>query len=73
VMDGATLFPTEEGVPQGGNLSPLLANVALHGLETAVAQSVPGRLRNGERWRPLLIRYADDRVPRTRKAVSMNG
>src|SRR6266567_1419452 len=36
VMENGTLFPTEEGSPQGGVISPLLANVALHGLETAV-------------------------------------
>src|SRR2546423_13194518 len=33
VMDGETLFPTEEGTPQGGVISALLADVALHGLE----------------------------------------
>ena len=35
VLDGK-LFPTTEGVPQGGTVSPLLALVALHGLETAI-------------------------------------
>lgn len=35
VLDGK-LFPTQEGVPQGGTVSPLLALVALYGLETAV-------------------------------------
>ena len=35
VLDGQ-LFPTDEGVPQGGTVSPLLALVALHGLETAI-------------------------------------
>ena len=35
VLDGK-LFPSHEGVPQGGPLSPLLALVALHGLETAI-------------------------------------
>jgi len=28
VMEGTTLFPTEEGTPQGGPISPLLANIA---------------------------------------------
>jgi RNA-directed DNA polymerase len=34
VMDGEELFPTEEGTPQGGVISTLLANIALHGMET---------------------------------------
>lgn len=57
VVDGEELFPTEEGVPQGGPLSCLLANVALHGLESAVHRAFPTR------WgAPLLVRYADDLV-----------
>ena len=28
------LFPTEEGTPQGGIISPTLANMALNGLQT---------------------------------------
>ena len=39
VLDGQ-LFPTTEGVPQGGSVSPLLALVALHGLETAIGERV---------------------------------
>jgi RNA-directed DNA polymerase len=34
-LDG-TLIPTDEGTPQGGIASPLLAMVALHGLETVI-------------------------------------
>ena len=65
MLDGGQLFPTEAGTPQGGVLSPLLANIALHGLEEAVAAAFPKRLRKGgkrERWTPTLIRYADDLV-----------
>jgi RNA-directed DNA polymerase len=66
VMDEETLFPTTEGTPQGGVISPLLANVALHGLETAVKKAFPKSVRqNGKRiiyGQPLVIRYADDFV-----------
>jgi RNA-directed DNA polymerase len=64
VMEGETLFPTEEGAPQGGVISPLLANIALHGLETAVKDGFPGKKtiqgKRIENWKPLVIRYADD-------------
>lgn len=53
VMDGDELFPTNEGSPQGGVISPLLMNVALHGLEYDVAQIDP---------QAKVIRYADDLV-----------
>jgi RNA-directed DNA polymerase len=56
VLDGGTLFPTTEGVPQGGPLSPLLANVALHGLESAIVSAFPPRQP------PTVVRYADDLV-----------
>ena len=66
IMDEETLFPTEEGTPQGGVISPLLANVALHGIETDLKASFPATLkRDGEllrHWQPTLIRYADDLV-----------
>jgi RNA-directed DNA polymerase len=52
--DGQTLFP-EAGTPQGGVLSPLLANIALHGFETFVS-------RNTRQHRVVVIRYADDFV-----------
>jgi RNA-directed DNA polymerase len=64
VMDGEQLFPTLAGTPQGGIVSPLLANIALHGLETAIVSSVPYRLWTGakELWKPIVVRYADDFV-----------
>ncbi len=64
VMDGKQLFPTSEGTPQGGVISPLLANIALHGMEnriTQYAETLPGRKREN-RWSLTLIRYADDFV-----------
>lgn len=66
IMDGAELFPSTAGTPQGGPLSPLLANVALHGLETAVRTAFPEKRMVNRRWtwigRPSVIRYADDFV-----------
>lgn len=56
VLEGEQLFPTQSGVPQGGVISPLLMNIALHGLETMLKQEL-----NLEK--PIfLIRYADDIV-----------
>jgi RNA-directed DNA polymerase len=63
-MDGKDLFPTKEGTPQGGIISPLLANIALHGMENRVmqyAETLKGSKRDN--YRALsLIRYADDFV-----------
>jgi RNA-directed DNA polymerase len=56
-MEVGELFPTETGVPQGGPLSPRLANAALHGLEEMIGQACPRRGRT-----PAVIRYADDLV-----------
>jgi RNA-directed DNA polymerase len=63
VMDGPTLFPTEAGTPQGGVVSPLLANIALHGLEAHITTQ-PGLPKDakGNLKRATLIRYADDLV-----------
>src|SRR5438132_6254761 len=63
VLDGETLFPSEQGTPQGGAISPLLANIALHGLEDLVRRRFPLRRVNGRRYQAAtLIRYADDFV-----------
>src|SRR5713101_1416718 len=59
VMDGSTYSPSETGIAQGGVLSPLLMNVALHGMEAVVTEGAD----NGHSWeQPLLVRYADDFV-----------
>jgi hypothetical protein len=73
VLDGIELKPTDEGTPQGGALSPLLANVALHGLETHLRAAFPATLYgNGtarQGWKPLVIRYADDVRHITRRSI----
>ena len=61
VMDGPTLYPTTAGSPQGGVISPLLANIALHGLEQAITTSLSAR-QSRERRQPIVVRYADDFV-----------
>src|SRR5437867_11038451 len=53
---------TWSGTPQGSVISPLLANVALHGLEAAVRAPYPQQLKGHQTWKPVLIRYADDFV-----------
>jgi len=46
---------SEAGTPQGGVISPLLCNIALHGLETEL-------LSKFKRYEVKIIRYADDLV-----------
>ncbi|CAD5934151.1 putative reverse transcriptase [Planktothrix tepida] len=61
---GKQLFPAHEGTPQGGVISPLLANIALHGMEERVkqyAETLKGHKQNN-RNALSLIRYADDFV-----------
>jgi len=61
VVENGRLFRTEEGTPQGGVISPLLLNIALHGMETAAGADYQanGHAKAGA---PVLIRYADDFV-----------
>lgn len=62
------LFPTEEGTPQGGIISPTLANMTLDGLQSLVQKAVkpywqPVPTAYGRKWiesKINLVRYADD-------------
>ena len=66
MVDSGIFMPTDQGTPQGGVLSPLLANIALHGLEDAVQKTRgPATIvRGGKRVTNNVhcIRYADDFV-----------
>lgn len=59
VMEAGKLYPTEEGTPQGGILSPTLSNIYLHyildlWMEKIIKRNMPGYVE--------LLRYGDDFV-----------
>lgn len=59
-VDNRAFYDTETGTPQGGVISPLLANIALHGMEEALGVKYNNRGDNtGSR---AVVRYADDLV-----------
>lgn len=53
-VERSRLFPTEAGTPQGGIISPVLANLTLDGLERTLKSAFPRRAKLN------FIRYADD-------------
>ncbi|RGS38572.1 group II intron reverse transcriptase/maturase [Bacteroides cellulosilyticus] len=55
------LFPTNEGTPQGGIISPVLANMTLDGMQTLLSCYQP-TTKDNRRYSPKvnLVRYADD-------------
>ncbi len=72
VIDQGVFTAISEGTPQGGVISPLLANIALHGLEQIISKEFPYMSHTSrETWfhkkgeefsTPNIIRYADDFV-----------
>ncbi len=72
IMEDNEFFITTEGTPQGGVISPLLANIALDGMERLIEKEFPSTKtryisKSKERFGynvscPRLIRYADDFV-----------
>ena len=67
VLDKGVFEETESGTPQGGVISPLLANIALHGMIDDIVNHFPRTKRRKDgstNWdyKPRIIRYADDFV-----------
>ena len=62
------LFPTEKGTPQGGPISPIIGNMALNGLENALAMRFYSRSDGAidkshhNRHKINYVRFADDLV-----------
>ena len=59
-MERQVFYPTEEGTPQGGIISAVLANMALDGLEQVLHTAQPKTTRSGRQAQINLVRYADD-------------
>jgi len=71
ILDGVEIIEPESGTPQGGPLSPLLANLALAKLPAAIREQFPtGGKVNGEPigTTPYIAIYADDLVVVHQKA-----
>jgi RNA-directed DNA polymerase len=57
-IDKKRFFPTKKGTPQGGIISPVIMNMVMDGLQTAIEKEFP-------RWKGMkvnFVRYADDFV-----------
>ena len=63
VVEDGIFSKTDQGTPQGGVISPLLANIALHGMEQALGVTY---YKRGDYTKcsskRLIVRYADDFV-----------
>lgn len=65
-VENTVLYPTEEGTPQGGIISPVLANLTLDGLERVARAAVT------DRWMVNVVRYADDFLVTARTPALLN-
>jgi RNA-directed DNA polymerase len=59
-MERRAFYPTEEGTPQGGIISPVLANLTLDGLERLLLANYPRKNARSGQAKVNLVRYADD-------------
>lgn len=66
IIDQSDVFEPESGTPQRRILSPVLANVALNGLEKAIKEKAAEVVKSvlGRRGNPkvYVVRYADDLI-----------
>lgn len=72
VLDKEVFARTDQGTPQGGVISPLLANIALHGMEKFIKELIKDIPTLGSTGKPVkpsrradslgFVRYADDFV-----------
>jgi RNA-directed DNA polymerase len=63
-LPNGTTEENTEGTPQGGPISPLLANIVLDGLENRIKESINHLYRKKPSWSPqvYVVRFADDIV-----------
>ena len=61
-IDRGKSYPTTQGVPQGGVISPVIGNMVLDGLERCLQGSRGSKHRGAHNIN--FVRYADDCVPR---------
>jgi len=59
-LEEGLFHPTEEGTPQGGIISPVLANLTLDGLEELLQARYGQRPPGGAAFKVHFCRYADD-------------
>jgi RNA-directed DNA polymerase len=59
-MDKHVFYETEAGTPQGGIISPVLANLVLDGLEKQLREQYPAATAKSRKAQVNLVRYADD-------------
>ena len=62
-MEKSVWHPSDDGTPQGGIISPVLANMTLDGLEKLLREKYPDKgpgSTKGRRSKVHLVRYADD-------------
>ena len=68
VLEDGKRIRTEEGTPQGGSASPLLANVYLHYVFDLWVQAWRQKRAHGN---VIVVRFADDSVPRAQRQQNL--